>query len=555
MANYAVDQIPNSTGCLTITQRYEFGKAGLDAPCEPGENLTCQRYRALVTYKYIGNTNQPFSVTVAQRNQFTVDDVQSNSPALFRDCDRPLVGCLSTPHLVFKDRLNPLFNEYYSAVVFDGKDTHAWDNMHQTWRGRVTEPAEVGNFSLSGCPECLHTHWRWSASLSEHFGAGKLLLPKNTKQDLSVGIVLNRVGEERPEDFSNLISLSNPESIRSPATGNYNRMQEYRYSVPKSVVYWLMGRGKSDSDEFFGYYSFFNPDTQNVVRPISGGTEQAISQDQPSEITFAHLFEEGETIYNEIDPNTIAQLPSGYTAFHPVSYDVRTEAEVSGPHIVKFSLPSVGNQTTFDNLRILHSEPDPYDPTQAVWVDRTILGPDSPAPDFANRQIYAKVNEVGPFLIASYTAPPPNTNVADLSVAVSDSADPVTAGNQMTYALTLTNNGPNTATDVILTNGLSPDVTFESVNTPQGVCREEESMVMCKLGPLASGASVNVSVVVRVYEGQTRFPTGGKGISNTAVVLANEGDPDETNNSDTEETNALPQTVAPPSVEIQVPTK
>jgi uncharacterized repeat protein (TIGR01451 family) len=210
--------------------------------------------------------------------------------------------------------------------------------------------------------------------------------------------------------------------------------------------------------------------------------------------------------------------------------------------------------TTFNNLRVLHAEPDPFDSSQAIWVDRTILAPDSPAPDFANRKVFAKVSEVGPFMIALYTAPLPNTNIADLSVSLTDSADPAMSANQITYTLTVANNGPNAATDVILTNGLSPDVTFESVNTPQGLCREEESTVMCKLGTLASGASVNVSVIVRVYEGQTRFPTGGKGISSTAFVHANEGDPNETNNTDTERTNALPQTVAPPSVEIQVPT-
>jgi len=186
-------------------------------------------------------------------------------------------------------------------------------------------------------------------------------------------------------------------------------------------------------------------------------------------------------------------------------------------------------------------------------VDRTILPPDTPAPDFANRNIYARVNNVGPFVITTYTAPPPNTNVADLSVSISDSVDPVTGGNHLTYTVNVHNNGPNAATEAVLRDGLSPDVLFVSANASQGICNEEDATVMCKLGTIASGVNVTVTLVVEAYEGQTSFPTAGKTITNLASVNANESDPNQANNVDTENTNALPNPNLPPTSRIQSP--
>jgi uncharacterized repeat protein (TIGR01451 family) len=217
-------------------------------------------------------------------------------------------------------------------------------------------------------------------------------------------------------------------------------------------------------------------------------------------------------------------------------------------------LYALSDQATFDSLRVLHSEPDPFDPTRAIWVDRTILSPDTPSPDFANRNISARVNEVGPFVIARLTQPqPPNTNVADLSVTISESADPVVAGNELTYTVNVTNNGPNVASGVVLNNGLSPDVSFVSADAPQRFCNEFNGTVICDLGGIGVGVTIPVTIVVKPNEGMTRFPTEGKAITNAAFVRANESDPDMSNNSRSESTTALPNPNAPPSVQIQSP--
>ena len=62
---------------------------------------------------------------------------------------------------------------------------------------------------------------------------------------------------------------------------------------------------------------------------------------------------------------------------------------------------------------------------------------------------------------------------ADLSVSKVDNLDPVVAGNQLTYTITVTNAGPDDALDVLVTDTLSAGVTFDSTsgcaNDPGGV--------------------------------------------------------------------------------------
>jgi hypothetical protein len=150
-----------------------------------------------------------------------------------------------------------------------------------------------------------------------------------------------------------------------------------------------------------------------------------------------------------IDPSTLATLPPGYTALNSIGYDVETAAVVSGLHTITFGVPSVSDQTAFNSLRILHLENDPFEPENAVWIDRTILSPDVPAPDFASRTINASAIGLGKFVVAQLlNPPPPDTAVADLAVSSSHTPGPIVAGTNLTYTLTITNTGPQTATSV-----------------------------------------------------------------------------------------------------------
>ncbi|HEX9756175.1 MAG TPA: hypothetical protein VGB26_00070 [Nitrospiria bacterium] len=121
---------------------------------------------------------------------------------------------------------------------------------------------------------------------------------------------------------------------------------------------------------------------------------------------------------------------------------------------------------------------------------------------------------------------------ADLSVIKTDSPDPVLAGTQLTYTVTVTNNGPDNGTNVILTDTLTPGLTFISATPSQGSCSETGGVVTCPLGNLANGLSATVTIV--------GIPTTDGSITNTATVSGNEGDPNSGNNSVSEITTVNP---------------
>ena len=114
---------------------------------------------------------------------------------------------------------------------------------------------------------------------------------------------------------------------------------------------------------------------------------------------------------------------------------------------------------------------------------------------------------------------------SDLGVTKSDSPDPVVAGENLIWTITVTNYGVSDATGVILDDVLPPGVTLNTISPP---CA---SGFPCSIGNLAVGNSVVVTVDVTVDSGTTGV------LSNTATVTGNEVDSDTRNNSDTETTN------------------
>ncbi|MDQ1557736.1 MAG: hypothetical protein QOD32_796, partial [Pyrinomonadaceae bacterium] len=129
---------------------------------------------------------------------------------------------------------------------------------------------------------------------------------------------------------------------------------------------------------------------------------------------------------------------------------------------------------------------------------------------------------------ACRTVTPPAASV-NLALAMSDTPDPVTVNSNVTYTVTVTNNGPDAATNVTLIDTLPANTNFVSGNASQGVCNAPVGgFLVCNLGALASPAQATVTVVVT--------PTVIGSISNQATVAANEADPDNTNNSATETT-------------------
>ena len=105
--------------------------------------------------------------------------------------------------------------------------------------------------------------------------------------------------------------------------------------------------------------------------------------------------------------------------------------------------------------------------------------------------------------------------MADLRIEKSDSPDPVVAGGgNLTYTITVTNDGPADATSVEVTDTLpAAGVTFVSTS---GCSEDPNGVPTCNLGPLTAGASAQYTITVSVD------PDASGTLTNTATVSAPE---------------------------------
>ncbi|HLN99026.1 MAG TPA: lamin tail domain-containing protein [Pyrinomonadaceae bacterium] len=124
-----------------------------------------------------------------------------------------------------------------------------------------------------------------------------------------------------------------------------------------------------------------------------------------------------------------------------------------------------------------------------------------------------------------------DTSSADLAITKTDSPEPVIVGAELTYTLTITNNGAGLAQNVTVTDDLPSAVTFVSCSSSGGgICGGAENKRMVTFTSLGSGAAAVITIVVR--------PDGpaGTSISNTATVTSTMPDPNSANNSATANT-------------------
>ncbi|GAB4580318.1 MAG: hypothetical protein Fur0022_30580 [Anaerolineales bacterium] len=116
---------------------------------------------------------------------------------------------------------------------------------------------------------------------------------------------------------------------------------------------------------------------------------------------------------------------------------------------------------------------------------------------------------------------------ADLAVTLS-ALDPVTLGDTFTYTIVITNNGPHTAPNLLLVDTLPAGIEYVADDTG---CSEAAGVVTCALGDLSSGATLVVHLTVSAEQIGTWI--------NTVTVSSEAVDPNEENNTTTEETTIL----------------
>jgi uncharacterized repeat protein (TIGR01451 family) len=125
----------------------------------------------------------------------------------------------------------------------------------------------------------------------------------------------------------------------------------------------------------------------------------------------------------------------------------------------------------------------------------------------------------------------PTGSPADLAVTQLDSPDPVNAGNNLTYTVTASNNGPNGVSDAWFFDRLPAGVNFVSATSSQGACTLSNDLVSCALGALSSGGTATISITVT--------PPIQAVLANTAAITSSAKDPNVTNNSATIFTTVL----------------
>jgi len=121
--------------------------------------------------------------------------------------------------------------------------------------------------------------------------------------------------------------------------------------------------------------------------------------------------------------------------------------------------------------------------------------------------------------------------LANLTITMTDSPDPIFIGDTLTYTVRVTNSGSSLVTNVTLTDTLPSGAVFNSATPSQGACAEIGGIVNCNLGTLANGANAQVVLVVT----QTRATTPV--ITNTVIFDA---DPVVANNVAVQTTTVTP---------------
>ena len=128
--------------------------------------------------------------------------------------------------------------------------------------------------------------------------------------------------------------------------------------------------------------------------------------------------------------------------------------------------------------------------------------------------------------------------VIDLVIA-KDATSPTPLNGTVTYTMTVTNKGPDTATSVQLADPAPAGITYLTASSSQGTCVVTASLVTCDLGTIAPGQVVTITVTGRATQvGQH---------TNTATVTGSGGgEANPADNVDTA-TTVVPAPITPPT--------
>ena len=125
--------------------------------------------------------------------------------------------------------------------------------------------------------------------------------------------------------------------------------------------------------------------------------------------------------------------------------------------------------------------------------------------------------------------------IADLATTVTEAPNPVLHGTNLKYTLTATNKGPDMATTTVISDTTPTGTTFVGFTTSAGTCTAPAAgstgTLTCKVGNIASGAKVTITMTVR------DTAAAGSKVTDTGRANSATPDPNTKNNSMTVKTS------------------
>ncbi len=125
---------------------------------------------------------------------------------------------------------------------------------------------------------------------------------------------------------------------------------------------------------------------------------------------------------------------------------------------------------------------------------------------------------------------------ADLTLTKSDAPDPVTAGTNLTYTISLVNNGPSDASSVTVTDAVPANTTFVSATVTTGSGWSTSAPAVGGTGNVVFSKAIVVgseTAVFTIVVHVNANTANGATITNTAVAAATSGDPNPNDNTAT----------------------
>jgi uncharacterized repeat protein (TIGR01451 family) len=260
--------------------------------------------------------------------------------------------------------------------------------------------------------------------------------------------------------------------------------------------------------------------TYSPLTPVTSsakyGTKSLVIDKSADKISFAaidELITYGYLVTND----------GGYPLIEPLTVADDKSADETCP-----SLTTVGD---FD---------DYLDPGESITCSATYT---VTAQDMADGFVTNTASAAADGLTSNTDSVTVNSPGADLSITKTDSPDPVTAGQTVTYTLQVTNNGPSNASSLTVTDTLPAGTTYLNATGTGWSCSHAAGVVTCTRASLTVGAAPAITITITA-------PAQGGSITNTAIVSAATTDPNNTNNSSSATTivNASATPIAVPTL-------